>query len=204
MDLDWTNDVNTASQKAIAQYVASAGGGGGVLVCTFNRANNTMDKTPQEIYEAYQAGKFIICVDTPYYLKLTYITPQSSSYLIHFESIHLAGYGSYEIRYISYNTSTWLSSTDSIQQGLVSGTNIKTINGNSVLGGGNIETESWSVEAVAAVPTEDGSNNGETDKVTDGVAVKTAKTAVVHSHPSGNSAAFVAEYISFTFCVHFV
>lgn len=164
-DLDWTNDVNTASQKAIAQYVASAAGGGDVLVCTFNRANNTMDKTPQEIYEAYQADKFIICVDTPYYLKLTYITPQSSSYLIHFESIHLAGYGNYEIRYISYNTSTWLSSTDSIQQGLVSGTNIKTINGNSVLGSGNINTESWSVESIA-----------------DGTTTKTIVPTTIHSH----------------------
>ena len=141
-DLDWTNDVNTASQKAIAQYVASAGGGGGVLVCTFNTTNNTMDKTPQEIYEAYQAGKFVSCVSSSTVYSIEEVFFQSSVYIIKFASI-INSNGIPEIGYIMYNGSNWSTGLSVMQKRLVSGTNIKTINGNSILGSGNIETNSW-------------------------------------------------------------
>lgn len=79
-DLDWTNDVNTASQKAIAQYVASAAGSGGVLVCTFNTTNNTMDKTFQEIADARNAGKVVICILSNEVYYLLQLFPKDCTY----------------------------------------------------------------------------------------------------------------------------
>lgn len=136
-DLDWTNDVNTASQKAIAQYVASAAGG--VLVCTFN--GSTMDKTPQEIYEAYQDGKFVVCVAGNIVYSIEEVFFQSSAYIIKFASV-INSNGIPEIGYIMYNGSNWSTGLSVMQKQLVSGTNIKTINGNSLLGSGNITIDS--------------------------------------------------------------
>ena len=136
-DLDWTNDVNTASKKAIAQYVASAAGG--VLVCTFN--GSTMDKTPQEIYEAYQDGKFVVCVAGNIVYSIEEVFFQSSAYIIKFASV-INSNGIPEIGYIMYNGSSWSTGLSVMQKQLVSGTNIKTINGNSLLGSGNITIDS--------------------------------------------------------------
>lgn len=132
-DLDWTNDVNTASQKAIAQYVASAGGG--VLVCTFN--GSTMDKTPQEIYEAYQDGKFVVCVAGNIVYSIEEVFFQSSAYIIKFASV-INSNGIPEIGYIMYNGSNWSTGLSVMQKQLVSGTTIKTINNESLLGSGDI------------------------------------------------------------------
>lgn len=138
------------STADIFNAIDKLGGGGSssdeVLVCTY--ANGTVDKTPQEIYEAYQSGKIVILYSSA---GLCYLTDanHSSVYSFWFCSVRNPHSGTPSLLYFLYNGSSWTSGSFVIQKQLVSGTNIKTINNQSLLGSGNLALKT--VEEIATV-----------------------------------------------------
>ena len=117
-----------------------------VLVCTFT--NNTMDKTPQAIVAAHNAGKIVIC---KFNNGIYYCNIVSDSMIVfsllkagiayNGSGTEIMGVTEPTAQYIVYSdtTNTWnVSTMKTLQEKLISGTNIKTINGNSLLGSGNI------------------------------------------------------------------
>lgn len=157
-DLDWTNDVNTASQKAIAQLV---GNGQKIVFLTATQygSNYKLPKTPDELMSMYDQGITVVVdvAGTQYY--------RSAKGAVSFFNVSTF---SYKVLYYYTNdgiNTEWYVLTRNIQQQLTSGSNIRTVNNTSLLGSGNIDTESWSVEQIA-----------------DGTTTKTIVPTTTHSH----------------------
>lgn len=135
------------STADIFNAIYKLGGGGSssdILVCTFE--NNTIDKTPQEIYEARQNGKVVLCYNGSSIYYLTVAQHSNSDYIIIFEKIDNPNLNFPKITYIWYLNSSWSFHTTYLQRRLIgsgTGQNIKTMNGKSLPGSGNIETEDW-------------------------------------------------------------
>lgn len=128
------------------EWVTQSGGGGteDVFMCTFTSNNGThsMDKTPEEIYQAVVASKKIaICKFNAQIFYCYYAWYDNNSYTIKFSQIQVNGTTEHLVAYIWNTGNTWYYKSGNLQSQLVdSGTNqnIKTINGNSLLGSGDL------------------------------------------------------------------
>lgn len=125
----FTNDAGYITASDVPQEV---------LMCTYSSLSNTVDKTPQEIYEAKVAGNAVLLYYGSSIAQLTLAQQVNDTYIITFDGIVDANVQTPQINNISYINGTWHISTDNLQKQLISGTNIKTINNQSILDSGNI------------------------------------------------------------------
>ena len=122
------------SEKELKTLIQSSGSAySDVLVCTFTLTSSTrgtINKTAAEILQAASDGKLVICV---YGNEIYYLVSKN---VLTFSRILQRS-----SKYITYDQTNdnWAIVTINLQQQLVSGSNIKTINGNSVLGSGNLD-----------------------------------------------------------------
>ena len=147
MSFDWINGINSNDTDTWTfgsnPYIPQE-----VLWCTYNDTNNTMNGlTVQQIIDAKTNNKIVCCKHG----NLIHIcTGASNSYIIFScltsgttagETVSASGN---IVSYIVYSASSqaWGKSTIYLQEALTSGTNIKTINNESILGSGNITTPS--------------------------------------------------------------
>lgn len=143
---NWTSLTIGSTTKSIPQH--------DVLVCTYS--NGSVDRTPQEIYEAKAAGKEVVCIlgDFMYYLiSVSYYG--NDSYSVVFESTASPHY-SPETKYIKYVDGSWSIGGTVLQKQLIgsgTGQNIKTINNQSLLGSGNITIQEGSSTLSALTDT---------------------------------------------------
>lgn len=112
-----------------------------VFVCTFN--GTTTNKTPEEIKNAHQNNKTVICCYSNREFQLDYAiyNETNSKYYVRFYCLCNADVYP-AIHYLSYNGTSWSSAQYDIQKKLVgsgTGQNIKTVNGNNLVGSGDIE-----------------------------------------------------------------
>lgn len=103
-----------------------------------NTAEHSTDKTFAEILDAYNSDKTIIVKFEDSNYSLSFYEEDYAFYFVKVE-----GYGHYSINIMSDNTVSY--EICNLQSFLVSGTNIKTVNNNSLLGSGNIELSSDSI-----------------------------------------------------------
>ena len=111
--------------------------GAGVFVCVFTGTDTiTCDKTVAQIYEAYQNHKEVIGTLSTSYYRLGYINNVGTAIFFSVRS-----YNGVTIDKLTSTNggTTWNKSNITLQEILVSGTNIKTLNGNSLLGAGDVE-----------------------------------------------------------------
>lgn len=135
------------------------GGTEDVLVCTFTLNSGstiygTMDKTDAEILAAANAGKSVICV----------VSNGSGIYYLFSKNVlTFCRILSATSEYIAYDTSNsrWEKHSITLQQLLVSGTNIKTINGNSLLGNGNLIIGGVTIYSGSSAPSSETGSNGD-------------------------------------------
>ena len=134
------------STADIFNAIDKLGGGGTssdeVLVCTYE--NGTVDKTPQEIYDAYQSGKNVVLYYGNGVFYLTGANYSNNAYVIFFETVLNASSSTPQLGYVHYIKGTWRYSTTNLQRQLIDsggGQNIKTINNQSILGSGDIDTK---------------------------------------------------------------
>jgi len=147
------------------EWVTQSGGGGTeeVLVCNYDITNHTMDKTITDIYNAYTAGKIIVCKSntTVYYLETCvdvscrFHAVQNTGQLLSF-------------KYIKYLNGTWSEGQDdwnSKQDKLIgtqtTGQNIKTINGNSLLGSGDLTIGGVTIYSGSTAPSSSTGSDGD-------------------------------------------
>lgn len=116
--------------------------GADVFVVTITLITNngtttySADKTVAQIYAAWQAGRYIVCTDGDGFWNLSTCRPYSASFTnVNWEEINIID------QWVIYTEG----STQSVnvyhwntQERLVSGTNIKTVNNQSLLGSGNL------------------------------------------------------------------
>lgn len=130
------------STADIFNAIDKLGGGGSsdnVLVCTLTSNTNpcTMDKTTTEIASAAGSGKEVICID-PYNNRIYRLFAYNSQIQFAVQYHNLV----YCI-YATAGVESWTKFDFTMQRQLVDGgasQNIKTINGNSILGSGNLTT----------------------------------------------------------------
>ena len=112
------------------------------FVCNYNLSNNTMDKTPEEIYNAYIAGKTVLCKSGPTIMYLTQTDIYNTdSYYLRFQQIINPQLTPVQLSYLTYFNDVWSLSARNLQPQLIgsgTGQNIKTINNNNILGSGDL------------------------------------------------------------------
>ena len=113
------------------EWVAQSAGTEEVFVCSYDATTGTMDKTTSEISQASNDGKCVLCVSENDIYVLV------SNNILTFSRIL-----GEQTTYITYNQSTdkWTKGSVSLQQSLVSGTNIKKVDNTTILGPGNLYT----------------------------------------------------------------
>ncbi len=113
------------------EWVAQSAGTEEVFVCSYDATTGTMDKTTSEISQASNDGKCVLCVSENDIYVLV-----SNNILTFSRTL------GEQTTYITYNQSTdkWTKESVSLQQSLVSGTNIKKVDNTSILGQGNLYT----------------------------------------------------------------
>ena len=155
--LTWTGSsprfecLNMSTLRTIAYYesdskwhllttqLATASQADKLLVCTYNATLYTMDKTYQEIVDAYNAGKVVICKhgNLTYYLS---VVSESSSMIVFTQTTNVEG-NTPSLAYIKYLNNAWSHGSKNVQQQLINNganQNIKTVDGNTILGSGNV------------------------------------------------------------------
>jgi len=113
------------------EWVAQSAGTEEVFVCSYDATTGTMDKTTSEISQASNDGKCVLCVSENDIYVLV-----SNNILTFSRTL------GEQTTYITYNQSTdkWTKGSVSLQQSLVSGTNIKKVDNTTILGPGNLYT----------------------------------------------------------------
>ncbi len=114
------------------------GGGEDSLIVTLTYQSGTYiaDKTYNEITAAIQAGRYVLVFSS---VSQNYATlSRATSGKVEFSHIESVGSQMMGQLFVCYSNNTWATSSKTIQQGLVSGTTIKTINSTSLLGSGDI------------------------------------------------------------------
>lgn len=114
-----------------------------VFVCNYDSANNTVDRTAEEIIAAKEADKMVICKFSYPTTDFLFLNKANSDPIIVFtgfsqttSSTEVLNAKYHVLRYTS--SDGWKFFTFNLQKQLASGTDIKTVNGNSLLGSGNI------------------------------------------------------------------
>lgn len=107
-----------------------------IVTLTYQSGTYKADKTYNEITAAIQAGRNVLVFSS---VSQNYATlSRATSGKVEFSHIESVGSQMMGQFLVCNSNDTWAASSKTIQQGLVSGTNIKTINSQSVLGSGNI------------------------------------------------------------------
>lgn len=115
-----------------------SGGGEDALIVTLTYQSGTYiaDKTYNEITAAIQAGRNVLVFSS---VSQDYATlSRATSGKVEFSHIESVGSQMMGQFFVCNSNNTWATSSKSIQQELVSGTTIKTINSTSLLGSGDI------------------------------------------------------------------
>lgn len=112
----------------------------GVFMCNYNTNTSTMDKTPEQILQAKENGMAVLCKEGEGSTRVYHCTAANQS-TIFFESLYSENSLNliFIIKWVS--NSGWTTSSKLLQDKLVSfgnSQNIKTINGNSLLGSGDL------------------------------------------------------------------
>lgn len=116
----------------------SGGGGDDALIVTLTYQSGTYiaDKTYNEITAAIQAGRNVLVFSS---VSQNYATlSRATSGKVEFSHIESVGSQMMGQFLVCHSNDTWATLSKTIQQGLVSGTTIKTINSTSLLGSGDI------------------------------------------------------------------
>lgn len=113
-----------------------------VFVCNYTSSTSTMNKTPTAIVDAKNANKVVMCVMGNAMFNCVY----ASTLWILFTNVNKKSTGSasdIQLEYIQWTSSSnaWSNGVINLQKKLIdngAGQNLKTINGNSVLGSGDL------------------------------------------------------------------
>lgn len=107
-----------------------------IVTLTYQSGTYIADKTYNEITAAIQAGRNVLVFSS---VSQNYATlSRATSGKVEFSHIESVGSQMMGQFLVCNSNDTWATSSKSIQQGLVSGTSIKTINSTSLLGSGDI------------------------------------------------------------------
>lgn len=150
--------VTTVGNLPFTDSDNQGGGTEEVFVCTFTGSSTiTCDKTVAQISEAWQNKKIVIGFYGASYFFLQYINRG----LVIFFNIISANGTSIDIIMSSDGGSTWSKTSMPLQKKLTSGTNIKTINGNSLLGSGNLTIGGVTIYSGSSAPSSETGSNGD-------------------------------------------
>lgn len=151
--------VTTVGNLPFTDSDNQGGGTEEVFVCTFTGSSTiTCDKTVAQIYDAWYSNKEVIGIFSTSYYRLSYINNVGTAIFFSIRS-----YGGVNIDKIQSTDggTTWTNSSVTIQEKLVSGTNIKTINGNSLLGNGNLTIGGVTIYSGHSAPSSETGSNGD-------------------------------------------
>ena len=136
------------------------GGAEEMLVCTFTGTNTiSCNRTFSQIYEAWQNKKEVIGVYSAAYYRACYLS-ETMAIFYNINSPRSNEPKIYSI-YTSNSGASWGMTEFVMQQQLVSGTNIKTINGYSLLGSGNLTIGGVTIYSGSSAPSSETGSNGD-------------------------------------------
>lgn len=160
-----------------------------VTVTGVGSDNITADKTYNEILAAYNSGADVLVDDG--YGYFYHLIAFDSGWFVFMMKPHDEANSDYYLLVSSQNV--WTSRTWEAQEKLISGTNIKTVNNTSLLGGGNISIEP---NEIASITTTESSASGGNNTVTINTTDGTSKTFNVKNGKDGKDGQDGADGVS--------
>lgn len=159
------------------------------ITSTVNNGTTTYsaDKTNAEIYDAWQAGRNVVAVSNSAVYQLSAITSYSAAFFFHSP----ADWDTFYLLNITTENNTQSVSSEQVifQDALVSGTNIKTINNQSLLGSGNISIANGNdgVGIASVVQTTTSTESGGNNVITVTKTDNSTSTFVVKNGVNGTN-----------------